>query len=73
MSTVIRATSVNATIHTSVQMRAGLLTFRDAMPSDVKAYVDYWHYSGEKIKELLGIDRDKLGGADDSRARNARR
>jgi hypothetical protein len=50
-------------------MRAGLLQIRDAVPSDADAYVNYWHYSGEEVKNLLGIDRAKLGAPENSRVR----
>lgn len=69
MKTLTRAHVSNAKIHTSLQARAGRLTLRDAMLSDVRAYVHYWHYSGEKTKDLLAIDRKKLGTPEDSRRR----
>lgn len=69
MNKLTRAHVSNATIHSSVHTRAGLLTLRDAMLADASAYVDYWHYSGEKLKDLLGIDRQKLGTPEDSRNR----
>lgn len=53
----------------AVEMRAGLLALRDAIPSDADAYVEYWHYSGDRIKNLLGIDLRKLGTPADSRRR----
>jgi hypothetical protein len=53
----------------SLPMRAGLLSIRDAMPSDADAYVNYWHYSGDEIISLLGIDRKRLGTPEDSRKR----
>jgi hypothetical protein len=57
------------TAHICIQVRAGILSIRDAVSSDVEAYVNYWHYSGEKIKDVLGIDREKLGTPEDSRER----
>lgn len=59
----------DSTVHTSIQMRAGFLAVRDAISADADAYVNYWHYSGEKIKDLLGIDRERLGTPQDSRKR----
>ena len=53
----------------SLATRAGELVVRDAAPSDMEAYVSYWHHSGERVKDLLGIDRRKLGSIDDSRER----
>jgi hypothetical protein len=55
--------------HISIWTSTGSFAVRDAIPSDVDAYVRYWHYSGERIKDLLGIDRQKLGTPDDSRKR----
>ncbi len=59
----------DSTVHTSIQMRAGFLAVRDAISADADAYVNYWHYSGERIKNLLGIDRERLGTPEDSRKR----
>lgn len=53
----------------SVTTRAGVLALRDAGAGDLDAYLRYWHYSGERIKDLLGIDRRKLGNPAQSRAR----
>jgi len=55
--------------HATVRIRAGLLAVRDAIPADVEAYVNYWHYSGERVKQLLGIDLQRLGTPQDSRER----
>ena len=55
-----------AAAHTSIRMRAGILELRDAMPTDVDAYVDYWHNSGDRIINFLRIDRTRLGTAEDS-------
>lgn len=55
--------------HGTVRIRAGLLAVRDAIPADVEAYVNYWHYSGERVKQLLGIDPQRLGTPQDSRER----
>lgn len=53
----------------SVETRAGVLALRDAVPADLDAYLNYWHYSGERIKEILGIDQAKLGTPADTRER----
>lgn len=53
----------------SLFMRAGHLQIRDAIPSDADAYVRYWHYSGDEIKDQIGIDPQKLGTPEDSRKR----
>jgi RimJ/RimL family protein N-acetyltransferase len=57
------------TIHSSLEMRAGRLAVRDAIPEDVDAYVKYWHGSGDRIIKFLRIDRARLGGPADSRER----
>ena len=69
MSTSMEAPASTGTILTSVHVPTGVLSFRDAVPADVEAYVTYWHYSGEEVKDLLGIDRERLGTPDDSRER----
>jgi hypothetical protein len=53
----------------SIRMRAGTLAVRDALPSDVDAFLKYWHYSGDKIINFLRIDRAKLGTPEDTRQR----
>lgn len=53
----------------SVHTRAGSLALRDAQPADLDSYLGYWHYSGERTKEMLGIDRRKLGTPADTRER----
>lgn len=52
-----------------IPMRAGILRVRDAMPEDVRHYVKYWHYSGDRIINFLRIDRDRLGGPEESEQR----
>ena len=56
-------------VHCSLDTRFGRLGIRDAVPDDADAYVKYWHFSGDRIKDLLRIDRARLGGPDDSRQR----
>jgi hypothetical protein len=53
----------------SIQMRVGTLAIRDAVPSDVDAFLKYWHYSGDKIINFLRINRVKLGTPEDTRQR----
>jgi RimJ/RimL family protein N-acetyltransferase len=57
------------TVHSSLQMRAGRLAVRDAIPEDGDAYVKYWHESGDRIIKFLRIDRARLGSPADSRER----
>ena len=53
----------------SLQLKSGLLAVRDALPDDVDAYISYWHYEGDRVIDMLGIDRTKLGTPDDTRQR----
>lgn len=69
MSTLREALVSDAKVHASTTMRAGTLALRDAVPSDADAYVSYWHYQGDTIRNLLGIDQKKLGTPADSRKR----
>ncbi len=48
-------------VHASILMRAGLVSIRDAIPTDAKDFVAYWHCSGDEHLNFLGIDRKKLG------------
>lgn len=69
MNTIVKAFARDAVVHTSIRTNLGFLAVRDALPSDVEAYVNYWHYSGDEVKNVLGIDPIRLGMPDDSRAR----
>ncbi|HXZ01499.1 MAG TPA: hypothetical protein VEI03_16000 [Stellaceae bacterium] len=57
------------TVHAAIAMRAGTLALRDAVAEDADAYVTYWHDSGDRIINLLGINKGGLGTAEDSRKR----
>lgn len=52
-----------------IPMRAGILGVRDAIPEDVGLYINYWHYSGDRIIKFLRIDQARLGGPEDSEKR----
>lgn len=69
MTITMLAPRRSVTVHASTLTRAGRLAVRDATPEDVDEYVDYWHYSGEELKDLIGIDRKKLGSPENSRKR----
>ncbi|MES2938614.1 MAG: hypothetical protein V4864_13090 [Pseudomonadota bacterium] len=61
--------AVDPRTSTSIPIRLGRVGVRDALPEDAEAYVKYWHFSGDRIKDFLRIDRVRLGGPEDSRAR----
>ncbi|HET9929747.1 MAG TPA: hypothetical protein VFQ35_03635 [Polyangiaceae bacterium] len=46
-----------------------MLGVRDATVDDSEAFVNYWHYSGDQIKEALRIDLVRLGTPEDTRNR----
>jgi len=56
-------------VHTSITLRIGELTLRDAVPSEAGLFVRYWQFSGEQHLKFLGIDRKKLGTVEDTRNR----
>lgn len=58
-----------AMVHASIAMRAGILGVRDAVAEDAEAYVKYWHFSGDKFINLLGINKSGLGTPEDSHQR----
>jgi RimJ/RimL family protein N-acetyltransferase len=45
------------------------LVLRDLEPADIDALVAYWHDADPEYLDFLGVDRDKLGTADDTRRR----
>jgi RimJ/RimL family protein N-acetyltransferase len=47
----------------------GIAGLRDLIPADLPAIIDYWLSSPDEYIAFLGIDRQKLGGADDIRKR----
>lgn len=69
MNSIVKAFARDAVVHASMHIRAGHLAVRDAVPADMEAYVNYWHYSGDEVKQMLGIDPARLGTPEHSRAR----
>ena len=62
-------TNATPTVHASVPTRAGLASITDATPDDIEAIVRFWHHSGDAFLDEVGIDRARLGGPEDTRAR----
>lgn len=52
-----------------VETPNGVAGLRELTPADLTAIVDYWLSSTDEYFAFLGIDRQKLGGADDIRKR----
>jgi RimJ/RimL family protein N-acetyltransferase len=48
---------------------AGIAGFRDLIEDDIEAVVRYWYDSGDEYLAFLGIDKERLGTEDDTRAR----
>lgn len=48
----------------SVKMAAGLLELRDLAADDVPAIVDYWLHSPAEFLDAMGVDRARLGSAE---------
>jgi len=57
------------TIHAHQQTAAGLAALDDLSDGGVEAIVRYWHESSDAHLDFLGIDRARLGGPSDTRAR----
>jgi ribosomal protein S18 acetylase RimI-like enzyme len=45
------------------------LVVRDLHDEDIDVFISYWHDSPDEYLDFLGVDRDKLGSRDDTRAR----
>jgi RimJ/RimL family protein N-acetyltransferase len=53
----------------AVETPNGVAGLRDLTPADLPAIIHYWLSSPDEYVAFLGIDRQKLGGADDIRKR----
>jgi RimJ/RimL family protein N-acetyltransferase len=56
-------------IFASVETPNGVAGLRDLTPADIPAIIDYWLSSSDEYFAFLGVDRQRLGGADDIRTR----
>jgi len=56
-------------IFAAVETPNGVAGLRDLTPDDIPAITDYWLLSTDEYFAFMGIDRQKLGGADDIRKR----
>jgi len=54
---------------TSVETPKGVAGLRDLTPEDIPAIIHYWLSSSDEYFAFLGVDRQRLGGADDIRTR----
>jgi len=57
------------TIFAAVETPNGVAGLRDLTPADLPAIVDYWLSSTDEYFAFMGIDRQKLGSADNIRER----
>jgi hypothetical protein len=53
----------------SVETASGTAGLRDLSPADLPAIVDYWLLSPDEYLAFRGVDRPRLGSADDTRRR----
>jgi RimJ/RimL family protein N-acetyltransferase len=53
----------------SVETASGTAGLRDLSPADLPAIVDYWLLSPDEYLAFMGVDRPRLGSADDIRRR----
>jgi RimJ/RimL family protein N-acetyltransferase len=56
-------------IFAAVETPNGVAGLRDLTPEDIPAIIDYWLSSSDEYFAFLGVDRQRLGGADDIRTR----
>jgi RimJ/RimL family protein N-acetyltransferase len=56
-------------IFAAVETPKGVAGLRDLTPADIPAIIDYWLSSSDEYFAFLGVDRQRLGGADDIRTR----
>src|SRR5271166_4605822 len=56
-------------IFAAVETPNGVAGLRDLTPEDIPAIIDYWLSSTDEYFAFLGVDRERLGGADDIRTR----
>ena len=47
----------------------GRAALGDAAPEDIEAIVRYWHTSSDEVLDFMGIDRSRLGSAEQTRQR----
>jgi RimJ/RimL family protein N-acetyltransferase len=55
--------------YASVSTPVGVAALRDLHPDDLDAIVHFWHASGDEFLDFLGIDRARLGTAEETRQR----
>jgi RimJ/RimL family protein N-acetyltransferase len=53
----------------SVQTASGIARLRDLSPADLPAIVDYWLLSPDEYLAFMGVDRQRLGSAEDIHSR----
>lgn len=56
-------------VFAAVETPNGIAVLRDLTPADLPAIVDYWLLSPDEYLAFMGVDRQKLGSADDIRKR----
>jgi hypothetical protein len=55
--------------YASVNTPLGIAELRDLGPDDLDAIVHFWYASGDEFLDFLGIDRARLGTAEETRQR----
>lgn len=53
----------------SVKTASGVAGLRDLLPADLPAIVDYWLLSPDEYLAFMGVDRQRLGSAEDIHSR----
>jgi hypothetical protein len=55
--------------YAAINTAAGGVALRDLTSADVEHVVRFWHSSSDDFLDFLGIDRQRLGSAEDTRQR----
>jgi hypothetical protein len=56
-------------VYASANTPVGIAAIRDLSPGDLDAILAFWYTSGDDFLDFLGIDRSRLGIAEDTRQR----
>jgi len=56
-------------MHSSVELPLGTAALRDLSEDDIEAVVNYWFTSSDDFLDFMGVDRTRLGTAEQTRQR----
>jgi hypothetical protein len=59
----------SVSVFASVKTTSGIAGLRDLSSADLPAIIDYWLLSPDEYLAFMGVDRQRLGSAEDIRSR----